>query len=100
MPISARALGLDGTLGLVAQKKEGFFTRSVVGSGHSAVQNAQGGGGSSDFKEILFKALTAGLVQEFGSASQVEKNRAQVLTLAPNSEFFVELTDFFPGGGK
>lgn len=99
VPLSARALSLDGTLGLVATKKEGFLTRSTLGSASSAAQNV-GSGGSSDFKDILFRALTAGLVQEFGSSSQVEKNRAQVLTLAPSTEFFAELTDFFPGGGK
>lgn len=53
-----------------------------------------------DFKQIIFKALSAGLLQEFGSSSQVEKNRSQVLTLQPSSEFFAELTDFFPGAGK
>ncbi len=97
--MNARALSLDGTLGLIASKKEGFLTRSVIGSGNSAAQNVQGNS-TGDFKEILFRALTAGLVQEFGSSAQVEKNRAQVLTLKPSMEFFAELTDFFPGSGK
>lgn len=100
IPISARALGLDGTLGLEAIKKAGFITRSAIGSANSAAQNVKGQEGSTDFKDVLFKALTAGLIQEFGSAAKVEKNRAQVLTLRPPTEFFVELTDFFPGGSR
>jgi hypothetical protein len=51
-------------------------------------------------RDILLKALTTGLFQEMGTVSQVEKNRAQVLTLAPQTEFYAELTDFFPGGAK
>jgi hypothetical protein len=101
LPISARALSLDGTLGIEAQKKEGFFTRSAIGSAGSATQGIQtNGGDSSNLRQVLFKALTAGLVQEFGSSAQVERNRSQVLTLSPGQEFFAELTDFFPGAGK
>jgi hypothetical protein len=101
LPISARALSLDGTLGIEAQKKEGFFTRSAIGSAGTATQGLQtGNGDSNDLRQVLFKALTAGLVQEFGSSAQVEKNRSQVLTLSPGQEFFAELTDFFPGTGK
>ena len=100
IPISARALGLDGTLGLVATKKEGFFARAAMGSAGTASQDAQGSLGGNDFKQILFRALTTGLVQEFGSGAQVERNRANVLALAPPTEFFAELTDFFPGGSK
>lgn len=101
-PISARALALDGTLGLIAKKREGFFARSAIGSASSTNQDLQGRGGSDtgDLKQVLLKALTAGLFQEFGSETQVEKNRAQVLTLAPGNEFFAELTDFFPGAGR
>jgi len=99
VPLSARALSLDGTLGLIASKKEGFLARSALGSANSATQGV-GTGSSADFKDILFRALTAGLVQEFGNSSQVERNRAQVLTLAPSTEFFAELTDFFPGSSK
>lgn len=99
IPITARALSLDGTLGLVATKKEGFFARSAYGSANGIAQSAQGGS-NVDLKEVLFRALTAGMVQEFGNTARVEQNRAQVLTLQPNNEFFAELTDFFPGGGK
>jgi len=97
--ISARALSLDGTLGIVASKKEGFFTRGVLGSASGAGQN-KSSNNSAEFKDILFHALAAGFVQEFNSGTQVEKNRSQVLSLQPNLEFFAELTDFFPGGLK
>lgn len=99
-PISARALNLDGTLGLMASKKEGFFARAALNSAGTAGQEAQGGSDGNDIKNIIARALTAGLMQEFGSEAQIERNRAQVLTLQPPSEFFVELTDFFPGAGK
>jgi hypothetical protein len=100
VPMSARALSLDGTLGLIATKKEGFITRSAIGSTNAATQNSQNNENPTNFKDVLFKALTAGLAQEFGSAAKVEKNRAEVLTLRPPTEFFVELTDFFPGGSQ
>lgn len=98
IPISARALSLDGTLGLSATKKEGFFARSAFASAASAQDTR--GGSTTDLKEILVRALTIGLTQEAGSVAQVERNRSQVLTLQPKSEFFAELTDFFPGGNK
>jgi hypothetical protein len=98
--ISARALSLDGTLGLEAKKKEGFVTRSAIGSAYNTSQSIKGSETNADFKEILFRALTSGLVQEFGSSAQVEKNRSQVLSLSPATEFFAELTDFFPGASK
>ena len=97
--ITARALSLDGTLGLPAQKKEGFFTRSTLASSETATQDAQGRAGATDFKQILFRALTAGLLQEFGNEAQVERNKANVLTLSPGVEFFAELTDAFPSSG-
>jgi hypothetical protein len=101
VPISARALSLDGTLGLNAGKKEGFFARSVLNSATGTAQEAQGRMNSAvDFKEVLFRALTSGLVQEFGQESQAQRNRSQILTLQPSVEFFAELTDFFPGSIK
>jgi hypothetical protein len=98
--ISARALSLNGSLGLVASKREGFFARSVLGSASGTSQNAQVGSNTNDLKDILFRALASGFVQEFSNGSNVEKNRSQVLTLQPETEFFAELTDFFPGGGQ
>lgn len=96
-PITARALSLDGTLGIAALKKEGFFARAALNSSNNASQDLQGKFEGTDLKQLIAKALTAGLVQEFGSASQVERNRSQVLTVQPSTEFFVELTDYFPG---
>lgn len=98
--IAARALSLDGTLGLEAEKKEGFVARSAIGSAASGSQDMQKGNGSNDLQSLLIKALTAGLFQEMGSAAGVAKNRAQVLKLPPQTEFFAELTDFFPGASR
>lgn len=97
IPITARALSMDGTLGVAARKKEGFFARAALGSSGSAAQDTQGKIEGSDLKTMIAKALTAGLLQEYGNESQIAKNRAQVLSLQPASEFYVELTDYFPG---
>jgi hypothetical protein len=100
-PISARALSLDGTFGLEAAKKESFLTRAALGSAGTATQDAQSKlSGTGDFAQILLRALTAGLTQEFGDGTQVEKNRAEVLTLQPQTEFFAELTDYFGGSSR
>jgi hypothetical protein len=96
--ISARALSLDGTLGMVANKKEGAFTRSVYNGASTVPQEGGKKVDSLDLKDIVVKALSTGLLQELGSGAQVERNRAQVLTLAPGTLFFAELSDFFPGG--
>jgi hypothetical protein len=98
--INARALSLDGTLGLEAGKKEGFVARSAIGSAALGSQGLQKSDSSGDFRELLLKTLTAGLFQEMGSSTQVARNRSQVLTLPPQTEFYAELTDFFPGGGR
>ena len=99
-PVAARALGLDGTLGLMAQRKEGFFARSALGGANTGAQDAKGALDSMDLKSIVLKALSAGLLQELGNGAQVENNRAHVLRLAPSTEFFAELTDYFPSSGK
>ena len=98
--VAARALELDGTLGLVAGKKEGFTTRSVLGSAANTTQGMRVQTNSGDLKDILLHAFTTGLFEEAGTASRVEQARAQVLTLTPGAEFFAELTDFFPGAAK
>ena len=98
--IAARALSLDGTLGVVAQKKEGYFTRSVIGAVDPATQDIRAKADSMDFKHVIAKALTAGLLQEFGNSATVEKNKAHVLALRPSTIFYAELTDFFPGGSQ
>lgn len=98
-PISARALSLNGTLGLEAQKKEGFVARSALRAGNQNGQEGAGSGGL-DLKDIVIRALSSGLAQEFGSAATVEQNRLQVLTLQAGVEFFAELTDFYPAAGQ
>jgi hypothetical protein len=100
IPIAARALSLDGTFGVNAEKKEGFFARSALNSTGSITQDAAGKLDGSDIKHLLLKALTSGLLQEAGNDAQVQRNRAQVLMLQPNTEFFVELTDYFPGAHR
>jgi hypothetical protein len=98
--LAARALSLDGTLGLDAEKRGGFGARATIGSAAAVGQSATGSQGGGDARSFLVQALTAGLLQEFNTTSQVEKNRSQVLTVNPGTEFFAELTDFFPGAGR
>jgi hypothetical protein len=98
--IAARALSLDGTLGVAARKREGYFARSVIGAATPATQDAQSKIDAMDIRQMIFKALASGFAQEFAGATQVEKNKAQVLTLRPSTVFFAELTDFFPGAAK
>lgn len=95
VPISARALSLDGTYGLHASKKEGFFARSAIRS----ATNSSGSTSSEDgsFKTLVARAVAAGLMQEFNSEASTAHNNAQVLTVKPMTEFFIELTDYFPG---
>lgn len=99
LPIKARALSLNGSLGLEAIKKEGFFARSALNSANPAATEAQANIESSDLKSILAKALASGLLQEFGTSANVERNRSQVLTLSSGEEFYVELTDDFSQNG-
>ena len=98
--INARALSLDGTLGLEADKKEGFVARSVFAAASPGAQDAQAKVDTFDLREIFVRALASGFMQEFGGAAQVEQNRAQVLILKPSTQFFVELTEFFPGAAQ
>jgi len=97
--IKARALSLNGSLGVEAAKKEGFFARSALNGANPAEAQAQAGVDDMDFKQVLAKALATGLLQEFGSEATVERNRGQVLTLNAGEIFFAELTDDFQAGG-
>ena len=98
IPIKARALSLDGTLGLEAQKKDGFFARAALDSQSAvAAQSAQSKlGGSGTLDGIIARALTSGLLQEFGADTEAQKNNSELLTLKPMTEFYVELTGYFP----
>ncbi len=100
IPIKARALSLDGTLGLAAQKKDGFFARSALdaeSSGDNMAQSKIGNSGTLD--GMIARALASGLLQEFGSDNRSEQNHSQLLTLKPMTEFYVELTSYFPASG-
>jgi hypothetical protein len=97
VPLTARALSLDGTFGILAEKKEGFFARAAIRStqnGNTVDTSPQ------DFKSVIARALASGLAQEFQSEAAQAHQQAQVLTLPPATEFFVELTDYFPGGQR
>lgn len=99
-PISARALSLDGTLGLDASKKEGMFARGALGGAAAAGGTFGKGGGGQNLQTVLLQMLTQGLSQELTSEAGVARNNASVLTLEPGREFFAELKDFFPSGGR
>lgn len=92
--LHGHAMSLDGTLGVDAIKKEGFFARSALRAGVS-VPTPQNG--NQDLRSALIQILLGGATQEINSSSQVEINRSQVLTLGPSIEFYIELTDYFPG---
>jgi hypothetical protein len=97
VPLSARALSLDGTFGIAGEKKEGFFARAAMRTtqnGNTVDTDPQ------DFKSVIARALAAGLVQEFQTEASQAYAQSQVLTVQPQTEFYVELTDYFPGGMK
>lgn len=98
--IKARALSLNGTLGVSAEKKEGFFARSALNAANPASQTAEKETDNLDVKHFLAKALANGLLQEFGSSAGNERAKSQVYTLNSGEVFFAELTDFFPGDNR
>lgn len=100
VPISARALSLNGTLGLVANKKEGIVARSTLGAVAPATQEVQGLTDGLSLQNLIVKAFANGFMQELGNSASVEQNRAQVLSIEPGADFFAELTDYFPGTTK
>jgi hypothetical protein len=99
-PISAKAISLDGTLGLIASPKDGLLERGMSAGAANGVSGLGGSGGDLGLKSLLLQVLTAGLSQEVGKDIGVERNRGQALSLDPGVEFFAELTDFFPKEGK
>lgn len=92
--MQARALSLNGTLGIDAEKKEGFFARSAI-SGSKSINNPDSGN-DTDVKSLLIRALANGLLQEASNSGTVAQNKSQVLTLKSGEIFFAELTDNFP----
>lgn len=97
VPISARAISLDGTFGVSAAKKEGLFSRAAIRSAANNPNDVDAVADKEDFKTLVARAVAAGLMQEFQSEAGTANNNAQVLTLKPMTEFFIELTDYFPG---
>ena len=98
IPINARALSLNGTLGVDATKKEGFFARAALGGAQGGISKAQGSEGSSQsLKDALLRVFASGLLNEAGNSATVEQNRANVLVLHSSQIFYAELTDYFPG---
>jgi hypothetical protein len=97
VPLSARAMSLDGTFGISASKKEGFFARAAIRSASNNPNSVDAGADKEDMRTLLARALAAGMMQEFQSEASVAHNNAQVMTVKPMTEFFVELTDYFPG---
>lgn len=100
IPVQARALAKDGTLGLSGTKKEGMLARSVLGGASKLSQDAGSSVDSFDIRHIFMKALATGFLAEAGGEIEVEQNRAALLVLKPNTEFFAELIDYFPGANK
>lgn len=94
--IKARALMLDGTYGIEAKKKEGFFARAVFGSSSAATQENLNLGNENKVNDLLIRALAGGFLKEATQSANVWQRKSQVLTLNPGEVFFVELTDYFP----
>ena len=92
-PMAARELALNGTLGIEAVKKEGFFARATLRAGSDSKASIDESG---DFKTLVARAVANGLMQEFSEEMSAKSAQAQVYTLTPGAEFFVELTDVFP----
>lgn len=97
VPIAARALSLDGTFGVIAKKKGNVFARSALASAPHLGQSLQE---KTDSKGILLRALSSGFMEEGSNDLQAQRNRLQVLTVQSNAEFYVELTDYFPGSAR
>ncbi len=94
--IAARAMSLDGSFGIEAVKKEGMFARAAIRAGTESSGDISSND-NDNFKTLIARAFAAGMMKEFQSEATVAHRNAQVLTLRPLTEFFVELTDYFPG---
>lgn len=98
-PISARALSLDGTLGLEARQKDGAFARGVL-AGSAAFPAPSSSGQGQDLRSLLMQALLGGMAGQFKEGVELERKRGGVLILNPGVQFLVELKDYFPSGPK
>lgn len=97
VPIAARALSMDGTFGVLAKKKGNVFARSALASVPHLSQSLQE---KVDSKGLFLRALSSGFMEEGASDLQAQRNKLQVLMLESGAEFYVELTDYFPGSSR
>lgn len=96
LDFSGQALSLDGTLGIRAEKVEGFTNRAMIGSAKSAGGNlANSVRVENDLSGLLLRALLSGLQNEISSDLGAAYNRSAALKLNPGQEFFVQLTENF-----
>ena len=93
--IDAVGLSLNGTIGLNANKKGDLIERGSLSAGVAATGGG-GDGNSKDLKGLLLQALSTGLKTELNSDLSADRARAQLLTVEPYTEFYVELKGEFP----
>jgi|GEM_PF-2057165 len=100
LSLQGHALSLDGTLGVRAERVEGFAARSVLrGASGGLAGGSSETSGSSALGDLLVRALFQGLRQEAAQDIGIEHNQAQLLRLKPGTEFYVQLTDDLKAGG-
>lgn len=95
--IEGQALSLDGTLGIRAEKLEGFMGRALTSGAQAGTAGLGGleGGVKGDLNQFLAKALLSGLQTELSSDLSAARNRGIALSLDPGVEFYVQLTTDF-----
>jgi len=96
LDLSGQALSLDGTLGVKAEKVEGFSNRVMIGSAKSGGNSiANSVRGNNDLSGLLLRALFSGLQTEISNDLGAAYNRSAALKLDPGQEFFIQLTENF-----
>lgn len=82
------------SIGDLIEVSPAFLNRIATRAGTNSSPSLDAGADNQDFKTMVVRAVAAGLMQEFQSEASTAYNNAQVLTLKPMTEFFVELTDW------
>ena len=95
--LSGRALSLDGRFGVEGIKKEGLFARSALKAGSSIPVQENSSEDRPDFRSQIIQAIASSFIQEFQGEAGLAHAKSQIISLKPNLEFFIELTDYFPG---
>lgn len=96
LEFSGQALSLNGTLGVRADKVEGFVGRVATGAsklGSSSIANSFKG--EDGLSSLLIRALVSGLENEISSDLGAAYNRGAALKLNPGYEFYVQLNEDF-----